>query len=321
MNSNLQSQMMNIVFLDAKTVGTPPNLEKLNELGNVTFHSVTKPEETGERIKNSDIVITNKVVLDEELISTYSGQLKMIAIAATGMNNVDLDAAEKHGVVVKNVAGYATHSVAQSTFAMLFRLMQDLDYYDIFIKNGDYSESEIFTNTDIAFHELRGKRFGIIGLGTIGQKVAQIAEAFDAEVVYYSTSGKNTDQPYKRLDLDELLESSDVVSIHAPLNENTENLISYDQIKKMKETAILINTGRGKIVNEEDLARAIDDELIAGAALDVFENEPMEKDNPLPQVENSERLILTPHIAWSSVEARTELIDGIYANIKEFLDK
>jgi len=310
---------MKIVFLDAKTVGTPPNLDILKELGDVTFYPVTKPEETEERIKSADIVITNKVVLNEELISKYSGQLKMIAIAATGMNNVDLIAAEKHGVVVKNVAGYATHSVAQCTFAMLFRLMQDLDYFDVFIKNGDYSESEIFTNTDITFHELRGKRFGIIGLGTIGQKVAQIAEAFDAEVVYYSTSGRNTDQPYKRVDLDELLESSDVVSIHAPLNENTENLISYAQIGKMKETAILINTGRGKIVNEADLARAIDEELIAAAALDVFENEPLEKENPLLQVENSERLILTPHITWSSVEARTELIDGIYANIKEYL--
>ena len=310
---------MKIVFLDSKTVGTPPNLEKLNELGDVTFYPVTKPEETEERIKDADIVITNKVVLEEALISKYSGQLKMIAIAATGMNNVDLEAAEKHGVIVKNVAGYATHSVAQSTFAMLFRLMQDLDYFDVFIKNGDYSKGEIFTNTDITFHELRGKRFGIIGLGTIGQKVAKIAEAFDAEVVYYSTSGRNTDQPYKRVDLDELLESSDVVSIHAPLNENTENLISYAQIGKMKDTAILINTGRGKIVNEADLAKAIDEELIVGAALDVFENEPIEKENPLLQVENSERLLLTPHITWSSVEARTELIDGIYANIKEYL--
>jgi glycerate dehydrogenase len=310
---------MKIVFLDAKTVGTPPNLDKLKELGDVTFYPYTRPEQTEERIKDTEIVITNKVVLDENLISKFAGQLKMIAIAATGMNSVDLEAAEKHGVVVKNVAGYATHSVAQSTFAMLFRLMQDLDYYDVFIKNGDYSESEIFTNTDITFHELRGKRFGIIGLGTIGQRVAQIAEAFDAEVVYYSTSGKNTDQPYKRMDLDELLETSDVVSIHAPLNENTDNLIDYNQIKKMKDSAILINTGRGRIVNEAGLAKAIDEERIAGAALDVFENEPMKKENPLLQVKNSERLLLTPHITWSSVEARTELIDGVYANIQEFL--
>ncbi|PKD44919.1 hydroxyacid dehydrogenase [Rhodohalobacter barkolensis] len=311
--------MMNIVFLDAKTVGTPPNLDKLKELGDVTFYPSTRPDQTEERIKDAEIVITNKVVLDEELISKYAGQLKMIAIAATGMNNVDQEAAEKHGVKVKNVAGYATDSVAQSTFSMLFRLMQDLEYYDQFIKSGEYSKSEIFTNLDRPFHELKGKRFGIIGLGTIGQRVAEIAEVFGAEVVYYSTSGKNTDQPYKRLDLEELLQTSDVVSIHAPLNENTNNLIAYNQIKKMKKSAILINTGRGRIVNESDLAMALDEELIAGAALDVFEQEPMSEDNPLLKVQNSSRLLMLPHITWSSVEARTEMIDGVYANIREFI--
>ncbi|WP_206017947.1 D-2-hydroxyacid dehydrogenase [Rhodohalobacter barkolensis] len=310
---------MNIVFLDAKTVGTPPNLDKLKELGDVTFYPSTRPDQTEERIKDAEIVITNKVVLDEELISKYAGQLKMIAIAATGMNNVDQEAAEKHGVKVKNVAGYATDSVAQSTFSMLFRLMQDLEYYDQFIKSGEYSKSEIFTNLDRPFHELKGKRFGIIGLGTIGQRVAEIAEVFGAEVVYYSTSGKNTDQPYKRLDLEELLQTSDVVSIHAPLNENTNNLIAYNQIKKMKKSAILINTGRGRIVNESDLAMALDEELIAGAALDVFEQEPMSEDNPLLKVQNSSRLLMLPHITWSSVEARTEMIDGVYANIREFI--
>lgn len=310
---------MNIVFLDAKTVGTPPNLDKLKELGDVTFYPSTRPDQTEERIKDAEIVITNKVVLDEELISKHAGQLKMIAIAATGMNNVDLEAAEKHGVTVKNVAGYATDSVAQSTFSMLFRLMQDLEYYDQYIKSGEYSKSEIFTNQDRPFHELKGKRFGIIGLGTIGQKVAEIAEVFSAEVAYYSTSGKNTNQPYKRLELDELLQTSDVVSIHAPLNEKTDNLIVYNQIKKMKKSAILINTGRGRIVNEYDLAKALDEELIAGAALDVFEQEPMSEDNPLLKVQNSSRLLILPHITWSSVEARTELIDGVYANIREFV--
>lgn len=311
---------MNIVFLDAKTVGTPPNLDKLKELGDVTFYPYTQPEQTEERIREADIVITNKVVLDEELISKFTGQLKMIAIAATGMNNVDLESAEKHGVVVKNVAGYATDSVAQSTFSMLFRLMQDLEYYDDFIKSGEYSKSEIFTNLDRPFHELKGKRFGIIGLGTIGQRVAEIAEVFGAETVYYSTSGKNTDQPYKRMDLAELLKTSDVVSIHAPLNENTDNLIAYDQIKKMKRSAILINTGRGRIVNEADLAKALDKELIAGAALDVFEQEPMSKENPLLKVQKRSGLLMLPHITWSSVEARTELIEGVYYNIREFLD-
>lgn len=311
---------MNIVFLDAKTVGEVPNLEILKELGDITTYATTKPGETAERIKGADIVITNKVVLDEELIAGAQN-VKMIAIAATGMNNVDLEAAEKRGIPVKNVAGYATQSVAQSTFAMLFKLMQDISYYDDFIKTGEYSKSEIFTNTEKNFHELTGKQFGIIGLGTIGQKVAGIAEAFGAEVVYYSTSGRNTDQPYRRVELNELLRISDVISIHAPLNENTESLIGYDQMKVMKSSAILINTGRGKILNEADLAKAIDEELIAGAALDVFEQEPIQPDNPLLSVKNSSRLVLTPHITWSSVEARTELIEGVYNNIKEFVDR
>lgn len=309
---------MNIVFLDAKTVGETPNLDKLNDLGRVTYHPVTRPGQTAERIKNAEIVITNKVVLNETLIKG-ADRLKMIAIAATGMNNVDLEAAEKMGIPVKNVAGYATQSVAQSAFAMLFHMMQKIPYYDTYVKSGEYSRSDIFTNVERNFHELKGKRFGIIGLGTIGQKVAEIAQVFGAEVVYYSTSGKNTDQPYQRLELDELLKTSDVVSIHAPLNENTDNLLHYERLIQMKPTAYLINTGRGRIVNETDLAKVLDEEMIAGAALDVFEHEPIEEDNPLLTIQNRDKLVMTPHITWSSVEARTELIEGVYENISEFL--
>jgi glycerate dehydrogenase len=174
---------------------------------------------------------------------------------------------------------------------------------------------------DQNYHEISGMRFGIIGLGNIGQKVADIARAFGAEVVYYSTSGRNTDQPYERLDLDELLKTSDVVSIHAPLNENTENLISAGQLELMKPSALLINTGRGGIVNESDLAGALDSESIGGAALDVFEQEPIKADNPLLTIKNKERLTMTPHIAWASVEARTQLIEGVKKNIEEFIDQ
>ncbi|MFO7846255.1 MAG: NAD(P)-dependent oxidoreductase, partial [Balneolaceae bacterium] len=222
-------------------------------------------------------------------------------------------------IPVKNVAGYATQSVAQSTFAMLLQLMQNITYYDDYVKSGDYSKSPIFTNMDQDFHELAGKRFGIIGLGNIGQKAADIAQVFGAEVVYYSTSGKNTGQPYPRLSLDELLATCDVVSIHAPLNENTENLIDYTRLKQMKRTAFLINTGRGGIVNENDLARAIDEDLIAGSAADVFEQEPIPEDHPFLNVEKKGKLLLTPHITWSSVEARMDLIEGIRQNIKQYI--
>lgn len=308
---------MTIVFLDASTVGDVPNLESIKELGDVTFYPVTTTDQTAERTHEADIIITNKVVITRELMEK-APNLKLICIAATGMNNVDREAAADLGIPVKNVAGYASVSVAQTTFAMILHLLQDLPRYDEFVKDGSYSKSPIFTNMDQNYHEISGMRFGIIGLGNIGQKVADIATAFGAEVVYYSTSGNNTDQPYQLLDLDELLGTSDVVSIHAPLNENTDNLIGYDQLSQMKPSAILVNTGRGGIVNEQDLARALDEELISGAALDVFDNEPIKADNPLLSIKNKDRLVLTPHIAWASVEARTQLIEGVKKNIREF---
>ena len=309
---------MNIVFLDASTVGDLPNLDKLKEFGEVTFYQTTLADETAGRIQNAEIVITNKVVLSRDLMEKAEN-LKIICIAATGMNNVDLEAAKELGIQVKNVAGYASVSVAQHTFAMLFNLLQPINYYDAYIKSGEYSKSPIFTNMERNFSEIRGKTFGIIGLGNIGRKVAAIAEAFGAEVVYYSTSGKNSDQPYKRLELDELLSESDVVSIHAPLNERTENLVGREQFSLMKPTAFLINTGRGGIVNEAELAKALDEGELAGAALDVFENEPIEPDSPLLDIQNPNKLVLTPHVAWASVEARTELIEGVRENIEGFL--
>ena len=309
---------MNIVFLDASTVGDLPNLESLKEFGEVTFYQTTSADETADRIQNADIVITNKVVLSRNLMEEAEN-LKLICIAATGMNNVELEVAKELGIEVKNVAGYASVSVAQHTFAMLFNLLQPINYYDAYIKSGEYSKSPIFTNMERDFSEIRGKTFGIIGLGNIGRKVAAIAEAFGAEVVYYSTSGKNSDQPYKRLELDELLSASDVVSIHAPLNERTENLVGREQFSLMKPTSILINTGRGGIVHEAELAKALDEGELAGAALDVFENEPIEPDSPLFDIQNPNNLVLTPHVAWASVEARTELIEGVRENIEEFL--
>jgi len=311
---------MHIVFLDTKTVGETANLEELNELGDVTFYSMTSPEQTADRIKKADIVITNKVVLDGPLIRSAT-QLKLICIAATGMNNVDLEAAENLGIPVMNVSGYAARSVAQATFAMILHLLQGIPYYDHFVKSGEYSKSDIFTNHDRPYWELSGKCFGIIGMGTIGRKVASVAEAFGCEVVYFSTSGKNSGQPYLQLSLRELLKTSDIVSIHAPLNENTKDLIGYEEISRMKDHALLINTGRGGIIVESDLARALDENLIAGAALDVFEKEPIPLDNPLLKLKKSEKLVLVPHIAWASIEARSELINGVIENIKNMQDQ
>lgn len=309
---------MNIVFLDTKTVGDVPNLNELKEFGDVTFYKTTSPDQTAERIKDADIVITNKVVLSRELIEG-AAELKLICVAATGMNNINREAAEEAGIPVKNVSGYSSNSVAQTSFAMILHLVQKIPQFDEFVKSGDYSRHDIFTNQEITYSEIHGKQFGIIGLGNIGSKVAAIAEAFGADVVYYSTSGRNLDQPYPHLELSKLLKTSDFVSIHAPLNKNTKGLIGIEELKMMKKSAILINAGRGGIVNEADLAKALDEDEIGGAGLDVFNHEPMEKENPLLTIKNKHKLVMTPHIAWASIEARTELIDGVKKNIEEFL--
>jgi len=309
---------MNIVFLDFKTIGKVPNENILDSLGDVTMYQSTGPDQTAERIKGADIVITNKVVLDKDLIR-QAEQLKLICVAATGMNNIDLSAAEEKGIPVKNVEDYASKSVAQGTFALILHLLYNIPFYDEYVKSGEYSGSDIFTNVDRQYREISGKRFGIIGLGNIGSQVARIADAFGAEVVYYSTSGRNTDQPWQRLELEEFLQTSDIISIHAPLNENTANLIDYKRLKLMKPSALLINTGRGGIVNETDLARALDEDVIAGAAVDVFEQEPIDRQNPLMEVKKKEKLILTPHMTWASIEARTSLMEGVRQNIEQFL--
>jgi glycerate dehydrogenase len=311
---------MKITFLDVKTVGRLAELENLEKLGEVDIYMTTKPNETFRRIKDSDIVITNKVVLDRKIISRCT-KLKLICVAATGTNNIDLEAAKEKGVAVKNVKGYSTDSVAQHTFAMLFYLINNLAFYDKLVKSKKYSSGQIFTNLDREIGEIKGKRFGIIGLGEIGEKVGYLARAFGSDVFYYSTSGSHNHSLFTRLELNELLSTSDIISIHAPLNDKTKNLISLGQLLLMKKTSILINTGRGGIVNEKDLAKALNKNLISGAAIDVFEKEPISKTHPLLQVKNKEKIVLTPHIAWSSIEARKTLLQRIYANIQDFMNK
>jgi glycerate dehydrogenase len=244
--------------------------------------------------------------------------VKLICLTATGYNNVDLEYTKKRGITVTNVAGYSTYSVAQHTFAMLFYLMEKLPYYDSFVKNGEYVGYPIFCNITNVFHELCGMTWGIIGLGAIGRQVGRLAREFGCKVVYYSTSGNNNSDEFKRVELDELLSMSDVVSIHAPLNAATNNLMNKAAFGKMKNSAILINVGRGPIVNEADLAEALKDGQIAAAGLDVLCVEPMEKDNPLLAIKDSGRLFITPHIAWGTYEARKRLLCEVADNIRAF---
>ncbi|HIQ24442.1 MAG TPA: D-2-hydroxyacid dehydrogenase [Persephonella sp.] len=310
---------MKLVILDAKTLGNDIDLSGFSQFGEVEIFQTTKPEETLERVKDKDIVITNKVIIDKNIIDN-APNLKLICVAATGVNNIDIKYAKQRGIQVRNVAGYSTESVVQHTFAMLFYLLENLRYYDDYVKSGEYAKSDIFTHLGKPFWEVRGKTWGIIGLGTIGRKVADVASSFGANIIYYSTSGVERKEKYPRVSLEELLKTSDIVSIHAPLNEKTKGLIGYEQIKLMKPTAYLLNLGRGGIVIEEDLAKALDESLIAGAGLDVLEKEPIAEDNPLLKIKNKEKLFITPHIAWTSIEARKTLINEIIENIKAFLE-
>ncbi|MDP4186834.1 MAG: D-2-hydroxyacid dehydrogenase [Bacteroidota bacterium] len=309
---------MNIVFLDTLTLGNVPNLHILKRFGEIDFYETTSASEVVDRCRGKEIVITNKVIFDKARLSLLP-ELKLICLTATGMNNVDLDYARERNIVVKNVAGYSTESVAQTTFAMLLYLLNHLRFYDDYVRSGEFSKSSIFTHIGEGFWQLKGKQFGIIGLGTIGKRVALIAQSFGCKVVYYSTSGKNNNSSYQRLSLEELLKTSEVVSIHAPLNKNTLGLLSYDYLKLMKPSAILINVGRGGIVNENDLAKALDAEIIAGAALDVLHQEPVAAENPLLKIKNKDKLLITPHIAWASVEARTLLVEKVAENIRIFM--
>ncbi|WP_353661606.1 D-2-hydroxyacid dehydrogenase [Hydrogenimonas sp. SS33] len=310
---------MKIVLLDAATLGEDIDLGVFETFGDVTLYDKTASDERIERCKEADIVITNKVVIDKTVMDACA-HLKLICVAATGMNNVDLAYAESKGIEVKNVSGYSTDSVVQHTFAMLFYLMEKLPYYDDYVKSKSWSRSGIFTCIDRPFHELRGRQWGIVGLGAIGKAVAKAAEAFGATVVYTSTSGKNDDPLYPRMELETLLSTSHIVSIHAPLNERTENLLDLPQLRRLQKGAILLNLGRGGIVNESALVQVMNEKEIY-AGLDVVEKEPLPEDSPLFDVAHPDRLLVTPHIAWTSIEARERLVAGIVRNIEVFLKK
>lgn len=309
---------MKIVFLDAKTIGDDIDLSGFRTLGEVVTYNFSTTEEARERTKDADVIVLNKVEINETSIGEAS-HLKLVCVTATGTNNLDKEYLKKRGIAWRNVAGYSTESVAQHTFAMLFYLLEKLPYYDNYVKSGQYVNDVMFTHFAKVFHELSGMTYGIIGLGNIGRRVADIAKAFGCHVIYYSTSGKNSQPGYKRVSFEELLTQSDIVSVHAPLDENTKGLMNREAFAKMKPSAIFLNVGRGPIVVEEDLANALKEGTIAAAGLDVLSDEPMREDNPLLEIKDSERLLITPHIAWASVEARTNLMNIICGQIREFV--
>jgi lactate dehydrogenase-like 2-hydroxyacid dehydrogenase len=304
---------MNIVLLDSASIGEV-DLSAIHSLGDFTEYASTEPNQVIERCVKAEVVITNKVKLMRPELDKLPN-LKLICIAATGMNNIDLEYASAKGITVKNAANYSTDSVAETTFALALGLIHHTAYFDQYVKSGEYNKSGLFTYHGRPFSELRGKRWGIVGLGNIGRRVAQIADVFGAEVSYYSTSGKNQTLTYPRKQLEQILQESDVVSIHAPLNEETRNLLDYNRLCLMKPNALLINVARGGIVNEVDLAKALQENRLKGAGFDVFEQEPMTADHPFLSPELKDKLILTPHIAWASVEARQRLVEIIAEHI------
>lgn len=312
--------MMKIVFLDRKTIGEDIDLSAFNEFGEVVIYDYSTVEEAAERTVDADIIILNKVPVNEQTIKNAKN-LKLVCVTATGTNNLAKEYLAKRGIAWRNVAGYSTEAVAQHTFSLVFYLMEHLSYYDNYVKSERYVNDKMFTHFEMHFNEIAGKTWGIIGLGAIGQRVAEIATCFGANVIYYSTSGKNHSDIYTEVDLDTLLSTSDIVSIHAPLDENTLHLMDATAFTKMKNTAILINVGRGPIIVEKDLADALNSNKISAAGIDVLDVEPMADTNPLKNIKDSNKLIITPHIAWAAVEARERLMQIIYSQIKEYLDK
>ncbi|MCD8380746.1 MAG: hydroxyacid dehydrogenase [Lachnospiraceae bacterium] len=308
---------MKIVVLERNSAGTDIDVN-FDDLGETTYYwNTVTPDEVRERVADAEVVVANKAPLNEATLKD-APQVKLICELATGYDNVDIEYCRQRGIRVANVVNYSTAAVAQHTFALALYLYEKLPYYDNYVKSGAYGAQQRFSNFDIPFGELDGKTWGIVGMGNIGRKVAEIATAFGCKVIFYSVTGKSTVTEYERVDFDTLLKESDFLSLHCPLSDLTRNLIDLDALRKMKQTAILINVARGPVVNNRDLYQALTEGTIAAAGLDVLEKEPIAADNPLGTIQDSQKLIITPHLAWASVEARIRCVSEVHENIRAY---
>lgn len=310
---------MKIVILERNSVGLDTSVDEISECGDVTSYPNTTADDVKEKIKDAEIIIANKAPLNEDTLKDAL-HVKLICEFATGYDNVDLAYCKSRGIKVANVVNYSTDAVAQHTFALCFYVLEKLRHYDEYVKSGAYAAQDRFSNFDLPFTELSGKTWGIVGMGNIGRKVAGIAQVFGCRVIFYSASGKSTCTEYERVDFDTLLKESDFLSLHCPLSDRTRNLINLEALKKMKRSAILVNVARGPVVNDGDLYTALMEEYIAGAGLDVTSTEPMKDTNPLSKIKDSSRLIITPHLAWASTEARRRCVSETCKNIEAFLN-
>lgn len=309
---------MKLVILERNSVGTDVDVSCFEKFGEVTCYPNTVAANTSERVKDADIILANKAPLNESTLKD-APNVKLICLLATGFDNVDLAYCKSRGIKVTNVVNYCTSTVSQHTLLLALALSEKIAFYDDYVKSGAYSAQDRFSNFDRTFYDLEGKTWGIIGMGTIGRRVAGLAQAFGCRVIFYSASGKSTCTDYKRVEFDTLLQESDILSLHCPLSDRTRGLINKDALSKMKETAILVNVARGPVVDTRALCDALVTDRIAGAGLDVLEQEPMAKDNPLARIKDSSKLIITPHMAWASLESRTRLVEEVAKNIEAFL--
>lgn len=310
---------MKLVVLERNSAGTDVDVSCFEKFGEVSYYPNTTAEDVAERVKEAEIIISNKAPLNEKTLKD-APDVKLICLLATGYDNVDLEYCKSRNIKVANVVNYCTPAVAQHTLLLAMMLAEKITYYDEYVKSGEYSAQDRFSHFDRVFHDLEGKTWGIVGMGSIGHKVAELATAFGCNVIFYSASGKSTCTDYKRVELDTLLQESDILSLHCPLSDRTRNLINKEALNKMKKTAILINVARGPVVNTQDLYHALVEDKIMAAGLDVLEKEPMELSNPLSELKDSTKLIITPHMSWASIESRTRLVAEVVKNIEAFLE-
>lgn len=310
---------MKLVVLERNSVGTDVDVSCFEKFGEVDYYENTVAENTAERIKDADIVIGNKAPMNESTLKD-APNVKLICLFATGFDNVDLAYCKSRGIKVANVVNYSTAMVVQHTLLLALALEEKLVHYDNYVKSGEYGAQDRFSNFDVVFGELAGKTWGIVGMGNIGRGVARVAQAMGCKVIFYSASGKSSCTEYERVELDELLSQSDILSLHCPLSDRTRGLINKEAFSKMKKSAILVNVARGPVVDTQALYDALTEGQIAAAGLDVLEKEPISKEDPLGKIKDSTKLIITPHMAWASVEARTRLVGEVMKNIQAFLD-
>lgn len=277
---------MKLVVLERNSAGTDIDVSCFEKFGEVDYYPNTVAENTAQRVKDADIIMANKAPLNETTLKD-APNVKLICLLATGFDNVDLAYCKSRGIKVTNVVNYCTSTVAQHTLLLALTLSEKLAFYDDYVKSGTYSAQDRFSNFDRAFYDLEGKTWGIVGMGTIGRRVAALAQAFGCKIIFYSASGKSACTDYERVEFDTLLQESDILSLHCPLSDRTRGLVNKDAFARMKESAILINVARGPVVDTQALYEALVTNRIAGAGLDVLEREPMAKDDPLAQIRSA----------------------------------